>query len=109
MDRSGRDEQDLASLERHWWLALDLVFQRSLDDVDDLFAGMSVLGKCHSRVDVDAHLDDLASGDAEIVPLEIRTFASRLLRLRPMQQQTADDDQRRCRHASSRFHVNLLM
>jgi hypothetical protein len=32
---------------------------------------MRVLGKRHSRREFDTHLDDLASRDAEIVPLEI--------------------------------------
>jgi hypothetical protein len=44
VDRSGRNEQDLAGFERHWSLALDLVFQQAFDDVDDLFAGMAVRG-----------------------------------------------------------------
>jgi hypothetical protein len=38
---------------------------------------MSVLAERHSRVEVDAHLDDLASGVSEIVPLEIGALDSR--------------------------------
>src|SRR5262245_39782357 len=106
VDRSGRDEQDVAGLERDRRLALDLVLQRAFDDIDDLFARMPVLGKRHSRVEVDAHLDDLAAGDAEIVPLEVGAFDSRLLRRRYVQHQTAGDDHRRYRHDSSRFHVD---
>ena len=33
--------------------------------------GCAVLGERRSRVELDAHLDGLASGGAEIVPLEI--------------------------------------
>jgi hypothetical protein len=46
---------------------------------------MSVLAERHSRVEVDAHLDDLASGVSEIVPLEIGALDSRLLRPRQLQ------------------------
>ena len=56
---------------------------------------MPVLAERHSRVEVDAHLDDLASGDAEIVPLEIGALDSRLLCARHLQHQTASDDQHR--------------
>ena len=62
----------------------------------------------HSRCEFDAHLDDLASGDTEIVPLEIGALDSRRLRLRYMQRQTACENQRRYRYDSSRFHVDLI-
>ena len=54
-------------------LAVDLVLQRPFKDIDDLFARMRVPAERYSRAEVDAHLDDLASGDAEIVLLEIGT------------------------------------
>ena len=70
---------------------------------------MRVLGGDNFRIKVDAQLDDLASGNAEIVPLQVSSFSSRLLRLRHAQRQTASDDQRRYyRYNSSRFHVDLL-
>src|SRR5262245_14605776 len=69
VDRSGRDEQDVAGLERHRRLALDLVLHRTFKDVDDLLARMRVPGERYARGELDAHLDDLASRDAEIVPL----------------------------------------
>jgi hypothetical protein len=47
-----------------------------LEDVDDLFARMPVLRRDISRVKIDAHLNDLASGSAEIVPLRLGTFGS---------------------------------
>ena len=55
-----------------------------------------MLGERHSRGDLDAHLDDLASGNAQIVPLEIGALDSRLLRPGDVQRQTADDNERRC-------------
>src|SRR5918992_3686905 len=61
VDRSGRDEQNLAGLERHRRLALELIHQRTFDDVDNLLTRMTVLAEGHSGRDVDAHLDDLAS------------------------------------------------
>src|SRR5437867_10038767 len=109
VDRSGRDEQDLAGLERHRRLALDLILQGAFDDIDDLFARMTVLTERHPGGEIDAHLDVLASGDAQIVPLEIGALNSRLLRPRHVQRQTACGDQRRYRDDSSRhFHVDLL-
>src|SRR6266851_4881981 len=60
VDRSGRGEQDVAGLERHWRLALDLVLQRALEDIDDFFTRMRVLAERGSPVEVDARLDDLA-------------------------------------------------
>ena len=65
--------------------------------------GCVCLGDDISRVEVDAHLDDLASGGAEIVPLQVGSFGSRLLRLRHVQRQTASDDQHRYRHDSRLF------
>src|SRR4249919_2385691 len=77
VDRSGWDEEDVAGLERHWRLALDLILQRALEDIDDLFARMRVLAEGRSRVEVNAYLEGLASGDAEIVPLQVRALDSR--------------------------------
>ena len=56
---------------------------------------MRVPGGRHPSVDFDDRLDDLASGDAEIVPLEIDAFDSCRLRPRHVQNQTARDDDRR--------------
>ena len=60
------------------------------------------------RVEVDAHLDDLASGSAEIVPLQVGSFGSRLLRRRQVQRQSACDAHPRHCNDSSRFHVILI-
>jgi hypothetical protein len=54
------------------------------------------------------HLDDLASGSAEIVPLQVGSSGSWLLSLRHARRQTASDDQHRYPHDSRRFHVNPL-
>src|SRR5260370_21807044 len=71
---------------------------------------MGVLAERHARREIDAHLDGLASGGAEIVPLQIGARDSRgLLRLRYGQRETAAEDQRRQRHCSNRLHVNLLL
>src|SRR5215213_8517863 len=109
VDRAGRDEQEVAGLERHRRLALDLILQRAFEDIDDLFARMRVLAERRSRVEVDAHLDDLASGNAEIVPLKLGALDSRLLRPRHAQRQTASYDQHRYRQDSLRFHGDPLL
>ena len=83
MDRTVRDEQYVAGLERHRRLAVDLILQQAFDDVDDLFARMAVRGKCNPWGEINAHLNDLAPRGAEIVLLEISTLNS-LLRLRRM-------------------------
>src|ERR1700694_1527828 len=67
---------------------------------------MRVLAEGYSRSKVDAHLDGLASGDAEIVPLQVGPLDSRLLSLRYVQRQNASDDQRRYRHDSHGLHLN---
>jgi hypothetical protein len=77
VDRFGRDEKGLARLDRRRWLALDLILQRPFEDTDDLFAVVEVLEGRRFRADLDAVLDDLASGNAEIVPLEIGALDSR--------------------------------
>src|SRR5262245_3849114 len=61
----GRDKQDVAGLDPHH-LAADLVLQGAFDDVDDLLPRVRVHGGDITGVEVDAHLDDLASGSAEI-------------------------------------------
>src|SRR5215213_4237368 len=71
VDRFGRDEKDLARVDRGRWLALDLILQRPFEDIDDLFARMLVLEGQRLRANVHAVLDDFASGNAEIVLLEI--------------------------------------
>src|SRR5215510_4965271 len=107
MDLSGRDEQDVAGLERYRRLALDLILQQTFDDVGDLFARMAVRGERHSWAEVDAHLDHLAAGDAEIVPREISALDS-LLRQRAVRRQSACEDQRRDCYDSISFHLDLL-
>src|SRR5260370_4200404 len=107
VDRSGGNEENIAGLERHRRLVLDLILERACEDIDDLFARMRMLAERHAGRKIDAHLDGLASGGAEIVPLQVGTLDARLLRLRRRQRQTACDNQRRQSHASNRLHVNL--
>jgi hypothetical protein len=57
--------------------------------------------------EIDAHLDDLASMDAQIVLLEIGARDSWRLRARDLQRQRARHDQHRYRDDSSRFHGDL--
>src|SRR5918999_267019 len=78
VDRSGRDEQDVAGVERHRWPAVEAILERAFDHIHDLFARVAVPGEHHAGGDVDARLDELASGDAQIVPLEIGALDSRL-------------------------------
>ena len=60
-----------------------------------------------SRAEVDAHLDDLAPGDTEIVLLEIGTLDSRLLRSRHVHARTGSNDDCCHRDALLPRHVNL--
>jgi hypothetical protein len=69
---------------------------------------MRVPGGRDPRVEFDDRLHDLASWDAEIVPLEIDASGSCLLRLRHVKNQTARDDDRRYHHHSPRLHVDLV-
>jgi hypothetical protein len=66
---------------------------------------MRVHGEGRSRVEIHAHLDDLASGDAEIVPLQSGALDSSLLRPRHVKRQTAYGEQHRYRDDSSRLHL----
>jgi DNA-binding CsgD family transcriptional regulator len=47
VDRLGRDEQDVARVERRRRHAFDVVLERPFQDVDDLFARMRVLDERH--------------------------------------------------------------
>ena len=38
VDRSGGDEQDIAGLQRHRRLTVELILERAIEHVDDLFA-----------------------------------------------------------------------
>jgi hypothetical protein len=71
---------------------------------------MAVRRERHPGGEIDAHLDDLAARNAQIMPLQIRALDSRLLRLRHGRRQTAPDEQHRyCYgHHSSGFHLGLL-
>src|SRR5829696_10552273 len=92
VDSTGWNEQHAARLQRRRRLAVQFILQSPFKDIDDLFARMPVPAERYARAEVDAHLDDLASGDAEIVLLEIGPLDSRLLRSRHVRPQTGSDD-----------------
>ena len=69
VDHSRRDEQDVTSLQRHYRFTLELILQRTLEDIYDFFPWMPVLAERYSRIEFDTHLHDLASGYAEIMLL----------------------------------------
>src|SRR6201991_1649788 len=69
---------------------------------------MCVLGGSHSGIERNTCLDNFASGSAEIVPLEIGAFDSRLLRPRNVDRKSASNNQNRYCHDSSHFHFDLL-
>jgi hypothetical protein len=58
----------LPDLERYRRLVLELVLEHAFEDVGDLCTRMRVFTEGHSRVEIYTHLDDLAPGDAQIVP-----------------------------------------
>jgi hypothetical protein len=71
VDRLGRDQEDLAGIERRGLAAVDGLLERALQDVDDLLARVLVPGRWRVGSDIDAILNDLAAGNAQIVALEI--------------------------------------
>ena len=70
MDRSGRNEQNIAGFGLHLFTT-DLAFPRAFDHIDDFLAGMSVAGKDGSRFNFDANLNDFTTGHTEIVSLQL--------------------------------------
>ena len=69
---------------------------------------MRVLAERRTWVELDAHLYDLTSRDAEIVPLEIDAGDARLLRPRHVRRQAASDDQPHYGHEVHRAHEDLF-
>ena len=110
MDRSGWNEEHVSGLQRDRRLVLDLIFERAFEDIDNLFAGMRVLAKRHAGGEIDADLDGLASGRAEVVPLQVGSRDPVLLRLRAERRQNGSGDKHRHRHDLQllhRAHVEL--
>jgi hypothetical protein len=79
VDHPARDGQRVTGVACPRRLALDLVPQRPFEDVDDLFTRMGVPDRCRFGAYVDALLDDLSSGRAEIVLLQFGAPQSRRL------------------------------
>jgi hypothetical protein len=79
VDHAGRDEEDIAGIVDRGRPALDVILERPLDYVNDLLAGMRVRGENIARVKIDAYLDSLVSGRAQIMPLQLGPFCFRLM------------------------------
>jgi hypothetical protein len=62
VNRLGRHHQDFAVVVRLRRLSVDLILERAFEDVDDLLARMLVPHGRRFRGELDAVLDDLASG-----------------------------------------------
>src|SRR5262245_23038450 len=71
MDRPGGHRQRFAGAVGLTADAVDVVLERSLEDVDDLLARMPVPDDRSLRAELDAVLDDHAARDAELVMLKI--------------------------------------
>ena len=82
-----------------------MILQDAFYHVDDLLARMAVFGERRTRGDINTNLDDLATGNAQIIPLKIGTFdIGLLLRLGYVQSKTASDHQQCCRQHARRRH-----
>src|SRR3954471_15080219 len=92
MDCSGRNEEHVACLQFHRRLVLELIFERAFQDINDFLAGMGVLAERHAGGEVDADLDGLASGRAEVVPLQVGSRDPVLLRLRAKRRENGAGD-----------------
>src|SRR6202012_3174572 len=77
MRRAGRNEEDVTGLQRGRRLAFELIFQRAREHVDDLLAGMAMAGERHAWLDIDARLNGLMSGNAEVLALQVGARAAR--------------------------------
>jgi hypothetical protein len=67
--------------------------------------GCVCLGAAYPGSKFHAHLDHLAPDSAEIVPLQVRSFGSRLLSDVAVRSHTSSGDQHRYSHDSCRCHV----
>jgi hypothetical protein len=67
-----------------------------------------VIGYAHSRVDVDARLDGLPSGDADVVSLQVGAVNALLLRQCWLEHKGACESQCCSGDDSSRFHGKSL-
>src|ERR1700722_19356573 len=77
VDDPGRDGQGLAGVVHLGGLAVDLIFQRACQDVDDFLTRMGVPDRGRVRLHVDAGTDSLASGDGKVVALQAGAPQSR--------------------------------
>src|SRR5262249_52326833 len=87
VDGARRNEEHITGSERYRRFAVQLVLQLPFEHIDDLLAGMAVSGRGLTWIYINAHLDDLAAGGAEIVPLQVGAMCPRLWRRRSAQSQ----------------------
>jgi hypothetical protein len=71
MDYAIRYEKDVAGLERNQSLTLDIVLDRALEDIDDLFTRVAMSREGGSRRKSHACLQALPSLDAQIMALKV--------------------------------------
>src|SRR5262245_25650282 len=71
MEGVSRDEQHVADVDGPRPLAVDVIDQRAVEDVDDFLARVLVTWGGRTRLEVDAGLDCLAARDAEVVALQV--------------------------------------
>src|SRR5262249_17516188 len=75
------DHQSLAGAVRPRLHAVNLILERALDDIDDLFARMPVPDGLRRRADLDSVLDHLTPRSVQVVVLKIGPLDARCLRL----------------------------
>jgi len=105
MNSSGGNEQHFTWPESDWWFALDLILEHTFDDIGDLFARVRMLAERRAGSEIDECLYDFASGDAQIVPLEIGALDTGLLRQRGRQRNATSNEQQRHGDDTRRFHT----
>jgi hypothetical protein len=108
MHDTRRNKKDLPRLQGDCRLSVQLVFDGSFEDVDDLLARMPVAGEGGAGSEVDPQLVDFAPGYAEVVALEIdagRAWGPRLLGL---QRSGAEQHGRGHEDSSLQRHARLL-
>lgn len=81
MHRAGRDEQGFACLQDDRRLAVDLIFHRACEHKGNLFARMRVTWGRRCVAEINAHLDDLASRDTQILLRQVNPPETAMIRI----------------------------
>ena len=108
MNCAGRDEKYLARVQRDGRAAVDLIHERSLDDINDLFAGMRVIPKRDAGCELDTRLNHLAAGNAQIMPLQIFALDAGLLRLDELKRERRRGDNTHHQKHNNHLHRSVL-